>query len=945
MANLVPTPTWSDVFQLETTTQVLGGPGGVSNRQAQELLNRTEFLDGSTGSSRIGFVRSEAGALARKVQDKLRDSPSVKDFGAIGDNSTPDQAAFVAAANAASHVIVPAGIYKFTANTTVNCALTMYTGAILAPDAGVTITLVSPFSADRSQHIQGAGTVVFAAGSVDNVAAEWFGLSRTGTEVNNTAALQKAWIAGFGTYVTVGRGAFPLGDTEVKAYALSNTSQLPNGLVGAGVDGNAGTASPNVGTTFVGNSARIHFLNDAVGNSDAKFQFRGFHIVGPNDNVAGVGGIKITKMSNFVLEDTQVTGSRGHGYELIKCYGAVVQKNTALSNRQYGFLCNQQFNQACLRDNKSIGNGKDYTGIYANIAFSGGPGLESLAPVIENNDVSYAGANAVLYRLTNPSPGPNSIGISSVVVSGFPTGICTVTTAAAHGRTSGDYISLYGVTSNIALNTDFTPQITVTGTNTFTFPTSAPNGSYTDSTIVIGPAAYGATYNDMRGAKITHYGEDCIGVSLYVGANAIACRISGGYNQGFNTAGGGNGVIVIDNPTNVSVAGMSLSGANSRMRVVTSERKHGVNIDSSVTAENGATIIYSAIRMVDGEYYASAPPAAGTWAQGDWVHNLNAAPGQPQFWYCSAAPLTFVAIDGAAGGGASLPPLVAGQFLTNNGTVTSWAALPTNTIPSFATESGKVLSNNGSILQWVAAGAGGLPTQSGSTVNKYLRSDGTNASWQTPTLLSDLSANMGAITAGSIATSGNIAAGNLSATGTTTTSNLTVTAGISTVTINCTGNATVSGTLSGVGANFSGTVAAAGGHSGGPHSGTTGNFTGGFVIGGGLTVSGGGMSVSGSSTIAAFSGTSLTVPAPGAGTGLRCTTAGGGSTALTIDGSSGGTALYVIGSMRLDLAFGGGSSLASTAFLAAKPGNPTDGLWMAVTVNGIAGHIPFWPQA
>ncbi|NTU68917.1 MAG: hypothetical protein HGB02_08570 [Chlorobiaceae bacterium] len=45
MANLTPNPLiFSDVYQLETTDPVLGGPGGVANRQPQELLNRTAYI-------------------------------------------------------------------------------------------------------------------------------------------------------------------------------------------------------------------------------------------------------------------------------------------------------------------------------------------------------------------------------------------------------------------------------------------------------------------------------------------------------------------------------------------------------------------------------------------------------------------------------------------------------------------------------------------------------------------------------------------------------------------------------------------------------------------------------------------------------------------------------------------------------------------------------------
>jgi microcystin-dependent protein len=44
MANLTPVPSLDDVYQLETTDPVQGGPGGISNLPAQQLLNRSQFI-------------------------------------------------------------------------------------------------------------------------------------------------------------------------------------------------------------------------------------------------------------------------------------------------------------------------------------------------------------------------------------------------------------------------------------------------------------------------------------------------------------------------------------------------------------------------------------------------------------------------------------------------------------------------------------------------------------------------------------------------------------------------------------------------------------------------------------------------------------------------------------------------------------------------------------
>lgn len=69
-------------------------------------------LAGNTGSSLVGYKRSEAGAVTRSLQASLSDVVSVKDFGAIGNDSADDTAAFTAAAATGKPVVIPAGTYR-----------------------------------------------------------------------------------------------------------------------------------------------------------------------------------------------------------------------------------------------------------------------------------------------------------------------------------------------------------------------------------------------------------------------------------------------------------------------------------------------------------------------------------------------------------------------------------------------------------------------------------------------------------------------------------------------------------------------------------------------------------------------------------------------------------------------------------------------------------------
>jgi len=78
-------------------------------------------IPGYGSSADIAFVPAGTGATSRTVQDKLRDTVSVKDFGAVGDGVTNDTAAFEAMVSfcAASGAIglVPTGTYLIDPST------------------------------------------------------------------------------------------------------------------------------------------------------------------------------------------------------------------------------------------------------------------------------------------------------------------------------------------------------------------------------------------------------------------------------------------------------------------------------------------------------------------------------------------------------------------------------------------------------------------------------------------------------------------------------------------------------------------------------------------------------------------------------------------------------------------------------------------------------------
>lgn len=105
----------------------------------------------------LGFLQSGTGATTRIIQNKLRDTVSVKDFGAVGDGVADDAAAIQSAINSGNSVVYfPAGVYII--GTTVN----LVTGTILVGDSGAVLKL-------KAQSWAAANGLMFSAVLVTDV--------------------------------------------------------------------------------------------------------------------------------------------------------------------------------------------------------------------------------------------------------------------------------------------------------------------------------------------------------------------------------------------------------------------------------------------------------------------------------------------------------------------------------------------------------------------------------------------------------------------------------------------------------------------------------------------------------------------------------------------------------------------------------------------------------
>jgi hypothetical protein len=89
-----------------------------------EIIVISSLPIGSTTADLVGYTPAGTGAVATTVQDKLRESVSVLDFGAVGDGIADDSPAFRLAITASKNIFVPSGTYLIGSNIDVTTSAT-----------------------------------------------------------------------------------------------------------------------------------------------------------------------------------------------------------------------------------------------------------------------------------------------------------------------------------------------------------------------------------------------------------------------------------------------------------------------------------------------------------------------------------------------------------------------------------------------------------------------------------------------------------------------------------------------------------------------------------------------------------------------------------------------------------------------------------------------------
>ena len=312
----------------------------------QELLS-------ASGSSLVGFIADGVGAQYRTVQSKLRDTVSVKDFGAAGDGSTDDTADIQAAINAtpyAGTLHIPAGTYLVSGGLTAIQPIRIVgdgLSSIIAVAASVNATtdVITYVGTTSGSAAEGYYIADLKIAPVSGTPAR-YGINlggQTGTNINR-ATVERVYVGQFGSYGLRNNGAF--------------SSTVQNSSI-TGLLFDDCTDNQNVlNNTIQGNDWGVYI--DAVPGTNM------FNI---KDNVivSKLGGVKAVDVGTLTIADNQFETQQN---TTDADYSQIVLAGTAraISNTQiHGNNFNTSFNFISAIKIKNA----ETTHIYGNLFFCG----------------------------------------------------------------------------------------------------------------------------------------------------------------------------------------------------------------------------------------------------------------------------------------------------------------------------------------------------------------------------------------------------------------------------------------------------------------------------------------------------------------------------------------------------------------------------------------------
>jgi hypothetical protein len=168
------------VTSIATGAGLTGGPitsTGTISIANDSIVDAMVNTTANIASSKLLFTPALTGTVARTVQSKLRDTVSIRDFGAVGDGVTNDTAAFTAAITAGEAITVPDGSYLVSSNLTFNIPVQMEPGSSFLATSAITLRFNRDFQAGVYQifNLTGGAVASFNSRFTSVGYPEWWG--------------------------------------------------------------------------------------------------------------------------------------------------------------------------------------------------------------------------------------------------------------------------------------------------------------------------------------------------------------------------------------------------------------------------------------------------------------------------------------------------------------------------------------------------------------------------------------------------------------------------------------------------------------------------------------------------------------------------------------------------------------------------------------------------
>ena len=223
------------VYQNRTTYTISGltltfSAAPVLGTDNIEFVNFLTDAIGSTSADLVTYTPAGTGAVARSAQSKMRDTVSVKDFGAVGDGVADDTVAIQAALNASSNIYLPSGTYKTTAPLLLN-SNNIITGA------GISSVIKNTTNLSVIKSITPTGSrIYFVGGSNFKIEGNTAGVvvGSIGLDMQNVtyATWSNVWVNYIATAIKHGNGYSSYYNTYYSCIITSCTNGIVNSQLG-----------------------------------------------------------------------------------------------------------------------------------------------------------------------------------------------------------------------------------------------------------------------------------------------------------------------------------------------------------------------------------------------------------------------------------------------------------------------------------------------------------------------------------------------------------------------------------------------------------------------------------------------------------------------------------------------------------------------------------------